>query len=90
MTIRYEVRTLGSPPGWFPLSRHRLFKAACRACVAFIEEGLDAFVYLADSGLRVRHRYEQTARFRYLHFVNPDPDANETVTVLYRGRRARP
>jgi len=88
--IRYEVRTLGSPGGSFALSRHRLFRAACRACVAFIEQGLDAHVYCR----RVDHRYAQTVGHRCVIFTNPEPDpdlgTDEVVTVLYRGRRSRP
>jgi len=89
MITPYEVRTLGSPGDLHALSRHRLFKAACRACVAFIERGLDAHVYLARTDRRVEHRFARTPEgVRCVLF--PDPDTQEFFTVAYRGRRGRP
>ena len=81
MTIRYEVRTLGTPAGPWALSRHRLFKAACQACVGFIEQGRDAWVYHAGTDLRVQHRHARTpSGVNCVLF--PDPETPMTRTII--------
>jgi len=87
--IRYEVRFLGCPGGPHALSRHPLCRAACRACVGFIEQGKGAWVYEAPSGRRVDHRPARTAH-GVCCVLFPDPETGDHFPVFYRGRRKRP
>jgi hypothetical protein len=81
--IRYEVRALG---GSHVLSRHRLFRAACRACVAFLDRDTEAFVYEVPGNRLLACRVGGLdRRGRTLLFT--DPETGTEVAVLGRHRR---
>ena len=84
--IRYEVRTLGTPPGPWALSRHRSFQTAGRSCVWFIEQGRDAHVYVVATGRRVARSFARTPEGVEC-FIFSGPETDEVYTALYRGRR---